>query len=177
MIRAAFPLALLLSALPALAQDGPLICQKGQSQREDDKETGAVIQKTKVIPRADHFDPLLVWTSDEPGSVMFAVLGNSPKSRYANCSGLNLVVDGRSLVLSKPKHEQEAGGDRVVEYLTADITWGEAEKIAYARSIRYKICNDEFQAPPDFVCQARDVIDAATAWRKAAAGKKGPGGR
>lgn len=175
MIRAAFPLALLLSAPPVLAQDGPLICQKGQSLREEDKDTGVVIQKTKVTPRADHFDPLLIWTSDEPGSVMFAVLGNSAKSRYANCKGLELVVDGRALVLASAKHEQEAGGSRVVEYLTADVSWSEAEKIAYARSIRYKICNDEFQAPQDFVCQARDVIDAATAWKKAAAGKKGPG--
>ncbi len=173
MIRVAFALALLLSALSApaaLAQQNPS-CQKGQSLREEDKTTGVVVQKTRITPQADTFDPLLIWTSDDPGSVMFAVLGNGNRARYAHCNGLTLVVDGRAVVMSKPKYQQEAGGSRAVEYLTADIAWAEAEKIGAAKAIRYKICNDEFHAPPEFVCQARDVIESAAAMRKAPAAK------
>jgi hypothetical protein len=59
-----------------------------------------------------------------------------------------------------------------VEYLTADIAWPEAERIGAAKAIRYKVCNDEFHASPEFVCQARDVIEAAAAMRQAPPGKK-----
>ncbi|HEX3556246.1 MAG TPA: hypothetical protein VIA62_23760 [Thermoanaerobaculia bacterium] len=176
---AVFALALLISALSssaasaAPAQQAPS-CQKGQSLREEDKTTGVVVQKTRLTPQPDTFDPLLVWTSDDPGSVTFAVLGNGNRARYPHCNGLTLVVDGRAVVMSKPKYQQEASGSRAVEYLTADIAWAEAEKIGAAKAIHYKICNDEFHAPPEFVCQARDVIESATAMRKAPAGK-GPG--
>jgi hypothetical protein len=169
MSRVVFALSLLFFALPALAaqenQNPP--CQKGQSLREEDKTTGVVIQKTRMAPKADSFDPLLLWTSDEPDSVTFAVLGNSARARYAHCTVLTLTVDGRALVMTKPKHEQEAGASRVVEYLTSDVAWVEAEKLGAAKAVRYKICNDEFHAPPEFVCQARDVIESAAAWRKA----------
>jgi hypothetical protein len=173
MRRAVFALALLLSTLSApaaLAEENPS-CQKGQSLREEDKTTGVVVQKTRITPEPDRFDPLLIWTSDDSGSVLFAVLGNSNRARYAHCNGLTLTVDGRAVVMSKPKYQQEAGGSRVVEYLTADVAWAEAEKLGAAKAIRYKICNDEFHASPEFVCQARDVIGSAAAMRKAGAAK------
>ena len=168
MRRVSLALALFLFSLPALAQENPP-CQKGQSLREEDKTTGLVIQKTRVTPKADSFDPLLLWTSDEPDSVTFAVLGNGARARYEHCTVLTLTVDGHALVMTKPKHEQEAGGSRVVEYLTSDVAWVEAEKLGAAKAIRYKICNDEFHAPQEFVCQARDVIESAASWRKARA--------
>ncbi|HEX4959826.1 MAG TPA: hypothetical protein VF173_03235 [Thermoanaerobaculia bacterium] len=168
MSRAAVALALLLAALPALGQD----CPKGQSEREEDKTTGVVVQKTRIAPEPDSFTPLLVWTSDEPASVMFAVLGNGNRARYAHCNGLTLTVDGHALVMSKPKYQQEAGGSRVVEYLTADVAWAEAEKIGAAKAIRFKICDDDFHAPPEFVCQARDVIATAAAQRKVPPAKR-----
>jgi len=171
MSRVVFALALLLTALPALADDNPP-CRKGQSQREDDKTTGVVILKTRIQPEPDTFDPLFIWTSDDPGSVSFTVLGNSNKARYAHCNGLTLWVDGRAVVMSKPKYQQEASNARAVEYLTADIAWPEAERIGAAKTIRYKICNDEFHASPELVCQARDVIESAAAMRKAPAAKR-----
>ncbi len=171
MSRVVFTLALLLTALPVLAQETPQ-CHKGQSLREDDKTTGVVVLKTKLKPEPDTFDPLFIWTSDEPGSVSFTVLGNSNKARYAHCNGLTLWVDGRAVVMSKPKYQQEASNARAVEYLTADIAWPEAERIAAAKAIRYKICNDEFHASPELVCQARDVVEAAAALRRAPAAKK-----
>jgi len=174
MSRVVFALALCLFTLPGLAQETPP-CAKGQSLREEDKTTGVVVQKTRVTPRPDSFDPLLLWTSDEPESVTFAVLGNGTRARYAHCDTLTLTVDGRALVMSKPRHEQEAGGSRVVEYLTSDVAWVEAEKLGAAKTVRYKICNDEYHAPPEFVCQAQDVIESAAAWRKARAAKA-PGG-
>lgn len=172
MSRVVFTLALLLTALPVLAAEETPQCHKGQSLREDDKTTGVVVLKTKIKPEPDTFDPLFIWTSDEPGSVSFTVLGNSTKARYAHCNGLTLWVDGRAVVMSKPKYQQEASNARAVEYLTADIAWPEAERIGTAKAIRYKICNDEFHASPELVCQARDVIETAVALRKAPAAKK-----
>ena len=171
MSRVVFALTLLLTALPALAAEAPQ-CHKGQSVREDDKTTGVVVLKTKIKPEPDTFDPLLIWTSDEPASVSFTVLGNSDRARYTHCLGLTLMVDGRAVVMSKPKYQQEASNARAVEYLTADIAWVEAARIAAAKTIRYKICDDDFHASPEFVCQARDVIEAAAAMRKAPPAKK-----
>jgi hypothetical protein len=171
MSRVVFALALLLTALPVPAEENPT-CHKGQSLREEDKTTGVVVLKTRIRPEPDTFDPLFIWTSDEPASVSFTVIGNSVRARYAHCNGLTLTVDGRAVVMSKPKYQQEASNSRAVEYLTADIAWVEAERIGAAKTIRYKICNDEFHASPELVCQARDVVESAAAMRKALAAKK-----
>ncbi|HSS52976.1 MAG TPA: hypothetical protein VLX28_28880 [Thermoanaerobaculia bacterium] len=170
MSRVVVALALLLTALPALADETPQ-CRKGQSLREEDKTTGVVVLKTRVTPQPDTFDPLFIWTSDDSGTVLFTVLGNSQRARYAHCNGMTLTVDGRAVVMSKPKYRQEASHGKTVEYLTADIAWPEAERIGNAKAIRYKICNDEFHAPPEFVCQAREVVESAAAMRKAPAAK------
>jgi hypothetical protein len=170
MSRVAFALALLLTAFAALAGENPP-CHKGQSLREEDKTTGVVVLKTRVAPQPDTFDPLFIWTSDDSGTVLFTVLGNSERARYARCNPMTLTVDGRAVVMSKAKYQQEASHGRTVEYLTADIAWPEAERIGAAKAISYKVCNDEFHAAPEFVCQARDVIESAAAMRKAPAAK------
>ncbi len=90
-------------------------CHKGQSDksdREDDKTTGVIVLKTRIKPEPDTFDPLFVWTSDEPASVTFTVLGNSARARYTHCLGLTLTVDGRAVVMSKPRYQQEASNSR-----------------------------------------------------------------
>jgi hypothetical protein len=171
MNRAVFYLALLLVVLPAAAQQTPP-CAKGQSVREIDPQTHVVIQKTRLEPRPSSFDPLLVWTSDEPDSVMLVVMGNGVTEKYPKCFGLSVLADGQPLAVGEPRHEAETGGAHTVEYVTSDIAWAEAEKLASAKTIAYKICNDEFRADPSFVCQAHDVLAAAAAWRKEQAAKK-----
>jgi hypothetical protein len=162
---------LALPALPATAQEA-VACQKGQSVRDVDKETGVVIQKTRLTPKPDSFDPLLVWTSDEPGSLMFVAMGNSAIERYPTCYQLTLLADGKTVSLGKVGHNSETGGSRTVEYVTSDLTLAEAQRIASAKTVTFKICNDEFRASDEFLCQAREVLEAATAWKKAPPAKK-----
>ncbi len=176
MRRTALVLTLLLSALPLPAQEKPS-CPPGQSQREEDPATGVVIQKTRLTPRPDRFDPLLVWTSDEPDSVMLAVIGNSAALKYASCHRLALFADDRTVSLGNVQHSAESGASLVVEYVTSDISWAEAEKLGSAKTIRYRVCNDELWADEAFVCQAREVIEAAAAWRKGKAAGKGKEGQ
>ena len=171
MSPAAFSLALLLATLPTAAQQTPP-CAKGASVREVDPQTHVVIQKTRLEPRPASFDPLLVWTSDEPDSVMLVVMGNGVAEKYPKCFGLSVLADGQPLTVGKPRHEAQTGGNHTVEYVTSDIAWSEAEKLASAQAIIYRICNDEFRADPAFVCQARDVLEAAAAWRQEQAAKK-----
>ena len=85
---------------------------------------------------------------------------------------MTLTVDGRAVVMSKPKYQQEASHGKTVEYVTADIAWSEAERIGAAKTIRYKVCNDEFHASPELVCQAREVIESAAEMRKAPPAKR-----
>jgi hypothetical protein len=158
-------------AVPALAQETPA-CQKGQSVRDVDPQTGVVIQKTRLTPKPDSFDPLLVWTSDEPGSVMLVVMGNSSIERYPSCYQLTVLADGKTLALGKTEHNSETGGSRTVEYMTTDLTLAEAQRLAAAKAITYKICNDEFRVDEAFLCQAREVLEAAAAWRKSPPAKK-----
>ncbi|HKI02047.1 MAG TPA: hypothetical protein VKK31_08710 [Thermoanaerobaculia bacterium] len=131
-----------------------------------------MIQKTRLTPEPDRFDPLLVWTSDEPGSVMFVVMGNSSIVRYPTCNQLTLLADGKTLSLGRTEHRSEVGGSRAVEYVTSDIALTEAGRLTSAKAVTYKICNDEFRASDEFLCQAREVLEAAAAWKKAPPAKK-----
>lgn len=170
MRQAALALVLLGFALPAPAQEKPA-CPPGQSLREEDPATGVVIHKTRLPARPDRFDPLLVWTSDEPDSLMIAVIGNGAEPKYASCHRMALFADDRPIHLGAVQHSAEPGASRVVEYVTSDLTWAQAEKLGSASTIRYRVCNDELWADEAFVCQAREVIGAAAAWRKGKAQK------
>jgi hypothetical protein len=147
-------------------------CPKGQIVRDVDPETGVVIQKTRLTPKPDSFDPMLLWTSDEPGSMTFVVMGNGAIVRYPTCYGLTLFADGRTVALGKTEHNAETGAGRAVEYMTSDLTLAEAQRLAAAEAVTYKICNDEFRASEEFLCQVREVLDGAAAWKKTPPAKK-----
>jgi Flp pilus assembly protein CpaB len=85
---------------------------------------------------------------------------------------LTVLADGKTLALGKTEHNSETGDSRTVEYVTTDLTLAEAQRLAAAKAITYKICNDEFRANDEFLCQAREVLDAAAAWKKAPPAKK-----
>ena len=172
MNRAILALIFTFVTLPAAAQTPP--CPKGQSVRDVDPETGVVIQKTRLTPKPDSFDPMLLWTSDEPGSVTFVVMGNGAIVRYPTCYGLTLFVDGRTVALGQTEHTAETGAGRAVEYMTADLTLAEAQRLASAsaKTVTFKICNDELRVSEDFLCQAREVLETAAAWKKTPPAKK-----
>lgn len=163
-----------LFSLPSIAQTttSPLACPKGQIVRDVDPDTGVIIQKTRLTPKPDSFDPMLLWTSDEPGSVTFVVMGNGAIVRYPTCYALTLFADGRTVALGATEHTAETGAGRAVEYMTSDITLAEAQRLASVRTVTYKVCNDEFRASEEFLCQAREVLEAAAAWKKTPPAKK-----
>ncbi|HEV2851869.1 MAG TPA: hypothetical protein VHC97_03605 [Thermoanaerobaculia bacterium] len=174
MTRAVFALTLLLAALPAIPAmaQAPPACPKGQSVRDVDPDTHVVIQKTRLTPKPDSFDPMLLWTSDEPGSVTFVVMGNGAIVRYPTCYGLTLLADGRTVALGQTEHNAETGGSRAVEYMTSEIPLAEARRLASAKAVTFKICNDEFRVSEDFLCQAREVLEAASSWKTEAPARK-----
>lgn len=174
MIRAILALAMLLAALPAAPQPPSPACPQGRIVRENDPETGALVLKTALTPKADTFDPLLVWASDEPDEVTFVVMGNAETPKYSTCHTLTLLADGRSVALSTPRYDGANSGGRVLEYVATDLSWAEAERLVAAKGITYTLCKDERPADAGFVCQAREVIEAAAAWRREQAGKPAP---
>ena len=167
MSRAAFAavaIPLFLAVAPSTAQKLPVTCQ---SVREKDAETGAVIQKTRLASKPFSFDPLLVWTSDDPDSVMLAMVGNSGTGKYAACHDLTMKADGQPIALGPAQRDTDPGETRtVVEYIRAEIPWAEARKLATAKEITFSICKDPYQADSQFVCEAKDVIGMAAAWRE-----------
>jgi hypothetical protein len=176
MTRAVFVLALLVSTLsagfagPAAAQPGMPHCQ---SVRERDPDTGAMVFKTRLGETAFGTDPLLVWTSDDPDSLMLVVVRNGTDLRYAGCFNMTLQADGQPIALDQLRHDKDPDSLRtVVEYVRAEIPWADARKLAAARTVTYKICNDEVKADEGFICQARSVVEAATAWKREQVGKK-----
>jgi hypothetical protein len=173
MSRAVFALALLVSTLSAgsaAAQPGTPRCQ---AVREQDPDTSALIFKTRLSATAYGTDPLLVWTSDDPESLMLVAVRNGNDLRYAGCFNMTLQADGQPIALGKLRHDKDPDSLRtVVEYVRAEVPWADAQKLAAARTITYKICNDEIKANDDFLCQTHSVIEAAAAWKKGQAGKK-----
>ncbi|HEY0513272.1 MAG TPA: hypothetical protein VGH73_15290 [Thermoanaerobaculia bacterium] len=175
MSRAAvFALVLSLSTLPATAQQVQKeIWPTCQSVREQDSSTGAVVQKTRLVPQPFSFDPLLVWTSDDPDSLMFVAMGNGRTLKYAGCFDLTLLADGQPVTLGKLRHDSDPGAQRtVVEYVRTEIPWSDARKLAAAGTITYKICKDEYRADSEFICEAKHLIAAAEAWKREHPAKK-----
>lgn len=176
MSRAVFALALLLSALllaalPVAAQPSAPHCQ---SAREQDPDTGAIVQKTHLAPSAPgSVDPLFVWTSDDPGSVMFVVVRNGDELRYAGCFDMTLQADGQPIPLTRLRHDKDPNSLRtVVEYVRAEIAWADAQKLATAKSITYTVCKDHFWVDKELVCETRHVMEVAGRWRREQMGKK-----
>ena len=141
-----------------------------QSVHEVDAATGAFIQKTRLVPQAFSFDPLLVWTSDQPDSLMFVVMGNGKPMKYTGCFTLTLTADGQPVTVGRLEHDRAP--DSPVEYIRTEIPWSEARKLAGARTIAYTICKDDYKADGEFVCDAKDLIGQAEAWKRQPAGKK-----
>jgi hypothetical protein len=173
MSRAVFALALLVSTLsagPAAAQPGAPQCR---NVRELDPDTGALIYKTRLAATAFGTDPLLVWTSDDPDSLMLVVVRNGTALRYAGCFNMTLLADGQPVALDRLRHDKDPDSlHTVVEYVRAEIPWADARKLAAARTVTYKICNDEIKADEDFICQTRSVVEAAAVWKREQVGKK-----
>ncbi len=171
MSRAVFALALLfsillLAALPLAAQPSAPHCQ---SAREQDPDTGAIVQKTHLKPSAPgSTDPLFVWTSDDPNSLMFAVVSNNDALKYAGCFDMTLQADGQPIPLTRLRHDKDPNSSRsmVVEYVRAEIPWADARKLATAKSITFTVCKDRLQADEELVCEARHVMEVAERWRR-----------
>lgn len=176
MSRALFALALLfstllLAALPLAAQPSAPRCQ---SVREQDPDTGAIIQKTHLAPSAPgSTDPLFVWTSDDPDSLMLVVVHNGSELRYAGCFDMTLQADGQPIPLTRLRHDKDPDSlSTVVEYVRAEIPWSDAQKLAAARSITYTVCKDRLKVDETLACEARHVLEAAGRWRREQAGKR-----
>jgi len=170
MSRAVFALALLFSTLPVMAQPGIPTCQ---SAREQDPDTGALVQKTRLSPKPFSFDPLLVWTSDDPDSLMLVAVGNGNQLKYTGCYDLSLRADGQPIPLSRLRHDNDPSDHKtVVEYVRAEISWADAQKLAAAKTVVYQICKDEYVADDKFVCEAKHVLEVAGNWRRERAGKR-----
>ncbi|MEO6192244.1 MAG: hypothetical protein ABIS20_04495 [Thermoanaerobaculia bacterium] len=172
MIRAVFALALLftVSVGVAGAQPSAPTCQ---SVREQDPDTGALVQKTRLSPKPFSFNPLLVWTSDDPDSLMLVAVGNGNQLKYTGCYDLALRADGQPIPLSRLRHDNDPSNHKtVVEYVRAEISWADAQKLSTAKTVVYQICKDEYVADSKFVCEAKHVLEAAGNWRQARAGKK-----
>jgi hypothetical protein len=177
MSRAPFALALLVSplllaALPLAAQPSAPHCQ---SAREQDPDTGAIVQKTHLAPSAPgSVDPLFVWTSDDPDSLMFAVVRNGGALRYAGCFDMTLQADGQPIPLTRLRHDKDPDASRatVIEYVRAEIPWADAQKLATAKSIAFTVCKDRLQVDEKLVCEARHVLEVAGRWRREQGGKR-----
>jgi len=165
MSRAPFALALLVSALPLAAQPSAPHCL---SVREQDPDTGAIVQKTHLAPSAPgSIDPLFVWTSDDPDSLMFAVVRNGGALRYAGCFDMTLQVDGQPIPLTRLRHDKDPNSLRtVVEYVRAEIPWSDAQKLATAKSITYTVCKDQLKVDEKLVCETRHLMEVAGRWRQ-----------
>jgi hypothetical protein len=173
MSRAVIALALLFPTLSAGAAGAQPSAPTCQSMREQDPDTGALVQKTRLSPKPFSFDPLLVWTSDDPDSLMLVAVGNGNQLKYTGCYDLALRADGQPIPLSRLRHDNDPSNRKtVVEYVRAEISWADAQKLATAKTVVYQICKDEYVADSKFVCEAKHVLEMAANWRQAQAGKK-----
>ncbi|HSF40329.1 MAG TPA: hypothetical protein VLT87_11095 [Thermoanaerobaculia bacterium] len=143
--------------------DGMVECPKVALAPKVDRFSGSTSISTS--PRASGsphpLEPHLMWTSEAPDKAMLMFMGVSQRWKYLECHTTHILVDGRRLDLPAAGHRGDVlATASVLEQVHLLIPFSTAREIAAARLVEYKVCNDEFRAPPDFLCEAKALVRA-----------------
>jgi len=82
--------------------------------------------------------------------------------RYLRCHLFHMLADGEPVALGESRHSGEvARGSAVIEQIIVPVRLDDLRVAAAAQRIEYRICNDEYVAPEEFLCKLRGFVEAA----------------
>jgi hypothetical protein len=160
------------SSSPLVAQDSSLEdvikCAGQVADTKEDRFTGATQIKASSTPGIGMaaFLPYAVWDSSEPSKIAFTVLGGAPQWKYLNCSGLAILADDQRVSVQGSVHGGDVKQGFVIEHVTGSINWADAAPLATVKKFEYRICNDEHQAPQEFLCKIHSLVKQVDAWKR-----------
>ena len=98
---------------------------------EQDRTPARWSKKTRALRRSPSgFESLLVWTSDDPDSLMLVAVGNGNQLKYTGCYDLSLRADGQPIRRSRLRHDNDPSNHKtVVEYVGPKILWASPEAL------------------------------------------------
>ena len=67
-----------------------------------------------------------------------------PRARFAGCQDIGWNVDGQPLAASAASHRASVIDGELIELVEQDVTTQWVDAISNARSVRYRVCRDEY---------------------------------
>jgi len=74
--------------------------------------------------------------------------GVAPAPRFAACHGIEWLVDGKPLAATPASHRGNVIDGEMIELVEQDVTSDWVVAIGKARSVRYRVCRDEYALTP-----------------------------
>jgi hypothetical protein len=79
--------------------------------------------------------------------------------KYLNCHTVAFLVDGTPFSMGKSSYDSRMSGAYTSEYLEWDVAFAKIEALARAKSIEYKVCNDEYSVNPSQMPDIRSFVE------------------
>lgn len=116
---------------------------------EVDRFTGIrKVSWTSVVSGPGLFASYLA-TADKAGSfkkstpvIILTTTGREWK--YLKCNGTHWLADGARVPTIEVKHDGSVMTGGVIEHIANRFTYADFQRLAAAKSVEYKVCNDEF---------------------------------
>ena len=74
--------------------------------------------------------------------------GGAPAPRFASCHGIEWFVDGKALATAPASHRGNVIDGEMIELIDQDVTPTWVATIGSARTVRYRVCRDEYALTP-----------------------------
>jgi hypothetical protein len=78
--------------------------------------------------------------------------------KYLKCHYLNWMLDGTPIEVPSATHDGQVGNTVLVEQLNQRLDRAQLRRFASARSVEYKICNDEYSMSADELSGLRQLV-------------------
>lgn len=81
--------------------------------------------------------------------------------RYLRCNQTALLVDGKPFSVGKVEHDGRVGTGYVLEFLSIAIPTAALRQLGNAKTVEYKICNDEYRLDDADLAAFKEITESA----------------
>lgn len=141
----------------------PILAQAGHLNDETDRFTGMRSVTWATLPSTE--EEFVLKSSAyiaESGNAYYQVqlITYADSSRYQNCHWVDWLVDGRRAPELKAEYGLDHGSGVSIERFTVKADRKTLERLASARTVEYKVCNDEGVVRDEELRGLREVLAA-----------------
>lgn len=134
----------------------------GYSEKQD-RFSGVKTYSWNAGPNYRPLSPALFMNAGPDGvkDGLVVLSGTFREWEYLRCSQTYWLADGERVLALSQDHDGTTGGAGVIEHVSSLFGVAELRKIAAAKSLEYKVCNDEFRLTADQLAGFKLAISKA----------------